>query len=142
MPSPFYCPRCGKPMDEKAPVCPNCGLNLNAQDNQADKSYSMINYQEPTVGGAFKVLMEKINIKLICFCIFSAAVFVLCFYAAHTISAAADQMQQIHTSDGHTVSEVFDRDLGRVYSGLAFFIRACGLFFTGVLIRCGLKGNG
>ena len=142
MPSPFYCPRCGKPMDEKAPVCPNCGLNLSSPNNRTDEAYSMINYQEPTAGSAFRILMNKINIRLVCFCVLAAAVLVLCFLAANTISGAAYQIQQIRTSDGHTVSEVFDRELGQVYSGFAAFIRACGIFFTAVLVRCGLKGNG
>lgn len=141
MPSPFYCPRCGKPMDEKLPVCPNCGLNLTAPHGQADEAYAMINYQEPTTEGAFRILLAKINVRLVCFCILAAAALALCFLAAHTISSAAGQIQQIRTTDGHTVSEVFDRELGQVYNGFAVFIQACGIFFTGVLIRCGLNGN-
>lgn len=141
MPSPFYCPRCGKPMDEKAPVCPNCGLNLSSSTDRTDAAYSMINYQEQSAGSAFKILMNKINVRLICFCIFAAAVLVLCFFAANTISGAAAKIQQIRTTDGHTVSEVFDRELGQIYSGFATFIRACGIFFSAVLIRCGWKEN-
>lgn len=139
MPSNFNCPRCGKPIDSGVPVCPNCGLSLSPPSNSEDKAYSMISYPQPTAGSALKILLNKVNVRLVCFCLLAAAVLVLCFWSANSIASAARQMQQIRTSDGHTVSEVFDRDLGQVYGGLAMFVRACGVFFTGALVWFGLK---
>lgn len=139
MPSNFNCPRCGRPIDDGTFVCPNCGLNLSAPSNSAEKPYSMVNYQEPTARSALKILLNKGNVRLVCFGLLAAAVLVLCFWSANSIASASNQMQQIRTSDGRTVGEVFDRELGQVYGGLAMFVRACGVFFTGALIRFGLK---
>lgn len=135
---PSYCPRCGKPLKERENVCSNCGLNFETQDPAEENPYSGV----PARRSAWQEIGDlsgKIDIRLLCFGILAACVFVLSFWAAGRISDAAGQILQIRTSDGHTVNEVYYREVAGVYQGLALFFRACGVFFAAVLAEFGLS---
>lgn len=137
---PNFCPRCGKPLQPNESVCSNCGLDFKPQDeHDGVNPYAIVNRQQISLWEGIRALFAKIDKKLFLFCILAVAVLGMCFWSAYDISHAAGQILQIRTSEGHTVSEVYYRDMGGVYHGIAVFFRACGIFFAGILVKCGLS---
>lgn len=132
----MFCPRCGKPTEMGETTCTNCGLNLDPASAGANIGF------EKAPESDLQIIMERVstwNIRLIIFCMFALAVLILCFIAAYDISNASGQILQIRTADGKTINEVYYREMAKIYSGYAMFIRACGVFFFGVLVRLGFK---
>lgn len=136
---PNFCPRCGKPLQQNESICSNCGLDFRPQDEHDQVNpYAIMTHQQVSPWEGVKALFAKINKKLFFFCILAIIVLGMSFWSAYNISHAANQILQIRTSEGHTVSEVYYRYMGSVYNGTAMFFRTCGIFFAAVLVKCGL----
>ena len=139
MPVPNFCPRCGKPLNEKETVCSNCGLSFEESGSKEPNPYSIVNYRSPSMWQEFRRQFGGVSVRLICFGLLAAAALVLSFWSASEIAKAAGNILTIRTTDGKTVNEVYYREMGTIYNGFAIFVRACGVFFAGVLVRFGLK---
>ena len=139
MPVPNFCPRCGKPLNEKETVCSNCGLSFEESGSKEPNPYSIVSYRTASPWQEFRRQFGGVNVRLICFGLLAAAALVLAFWSASEIAKAAGNILTIRTDDGKTVNEVYYREMGTIYNGFAIFVRACGVFFAGVLVRFGLK---
>ena len=135
----MFCPRCGKPAEMGEMICSNCGLKFDVTNQGTD-----VGFGQPPAPTDIQIIIErisKLNIKMIIFDLFALTVLVLSFIAANKISGSGSQIIQIRSTGGNTVNEVYYREMGSIYIGLAMFIRACGIFFFSVLVSLGLKKN-
>jgi hypothetical protein len=140
----MFCPRCGKQVAREERICSNCGLNLEITNPNIDKAYISNGFEESPHPTDLQLIIQRIstwNFRLIVFSVIALTVLVLSFIAAYKISGSADQIMKIRTTGGQTLNEVYDREMGNIYAGFAMFIRACGIFFSFVLVELGLKNK-
>lgn len=137
----MFCPKCGAKVDDGTVICPNCGLDFSSVNSSSETPSA----GNPSVGAAAQQVPATKNVTLdysiIRFVYFglAAIVLIMFFMAASKIISGGNEIMQIQSVGGKTLEEAYYFELGSIYAGYAMISRALGIFFSSVLVWCGLK---
>ncbi len=149
----MICPQCGALVDDELKNCDNCGYEFSTPDVAAETDESDYNItknvpalKQPMPEPPKRANTAPVNFYRLFICICAAAIAVLSFYGAHYIARAAVSLNSIQISAAQSIfgfgtsdNTTYYQNLGVIFYGFAYFVRAVGVGLAGIILAIGLK---
>lgn len=115
--------------------CPKCKGDLTSSDKECASSVNKMTPEPSTNTKSTSVHASGCNnnSKTMVYSVV-VIIFLLSFYAAHSISEAGTAISQIRSVGGSTMEEIYYLELGGIYEGFANMARAAGVFFCSLIM--------
>lgn len=148
----MICPQCGALVQDEMKICDNCNYEFNISEDKIDEKPTkeiipaLPAIKEDNIQQEKSIKKEKPDMYKVLMLILAVVIIILSFYGASYVSGGGIKLNQMKTTvslfsfnTGDNTS--YYQNLGAIYYGLAYGIRAIGIGLASIVLAISYKKN-